>query len=237
MTTKSIGISYAESLVVIRDFGAQVAKKVTGDRIIKRSNDRNGDLHNPRTGDRTEVKASNLGGAGAIIPKGQLERYCDADNCNWWYAVVYYRGRGQYGGKYRCIPTFIGKYEGQEALVDFLIRSVSEVYVVHISIIRAIFDISTLRDYELQGDRGPKEYVNISKAHLNRVFQKDSNLWREMELNSSNYQFHRTEGVTIRIGRKNARVTISRITPDPKTLDDVSFDPATLEREVQRAHK
>jgi hypothetical protein len=149
----------ARKLQHIEKFAIKVAQSLEGG-MFTEANHRGGDLYHAACNTFSEVKGSGISG-GAIIRKDQLNRHFQAleyQDCN--YVLVFYENRSQFRGKRRCVTFRKGR---TPALLNlFLAANIKEIFVVHVSIIAALYKKRRQKDertYVMQS--GPKTYVKM----------------------------------------------------------------------------
>lgn len=230
MRTKSKPrLSYPECLQVIERFGVRVAQSIIGG-VITKTNHSNGDLFHPQFNSFTEVKACGLS-HGPIIREEQISRQIElleANDLN--YAIVMYKDRGQFRGKYCSLPIRMGRNEA--ALELFLARSTREIYVVHASVIHAIFESEDRRGNVKAHNfkhGGYRRLLRLYPGRLRKIVENPHTI-AELELNPIAYTIERELRIA-KFGNFKIPVTVSRIT-HRQIVEDDSFDVATLEAKL-----
>lgn len=219
-------LTYGECLQVIANFGVHVAQSLVGG-MITETNHPHGDLHHPLFNLYSEVKTSGLNG-GPLIRQEQLERQLDAgEHHDLNYVMVLYQDRGVFRGARRSLPIRMGK--DQRSLESFLARRTSEIFVVHLSVVEAMF-----REAEKGGKikehffktGGYRRFFRMSPAQL-RSLVEDPGLFEKMNLDLSNYRVE-TSLEMAKFRNFKIPVKLSKIV-FPYHLDDDSFDVAAIE--------
>ncbi len=221
-------LSYSECLREIEQFGMKVAQDVEGGEVTA-PNHRSGDLFHLDRGLFSEVKASGIS-AGPIITEDQLIRHyeeCGEYDCQ--YIFVMYEGREWSRGKYHYLPVKMGK-RGQKVLRRFLVKKLTQVYVVHVSVIWSIYEThrrrGSIQEYEMQ--RGTKRYIKITSADLKRISTEKRTL-ADFGLKHSEYEVTK-ELKLARYGGFKSAVPVTRILRSVSFEADVSFDVAAIEK-------
>lgn len=226
MRTKSKSrLSYPECLQVIEQFGVRVAQSIIGGEVTDSSHPC-GDLYHAERNAFSEVKVSGISG-GPIIPEEQLGRhYEDSDRCDREYVFVLYANRKWIRGKYVYLPIRMGKDEA--TLRRFLVRSIKVVYVVHVSVVWAVYEMhkrnGTVQEYMMQ--RGLKRYIKIPHADLRSMVTNIQTL-SQFGLNPDQYILQQTHELA-RFRNFKIPVPVFRIMPRVE-VDGDSFDVVALE--------
>lgn len=227
MRVKSnLGLSYSECLKVIEKFGVRVAQSIVGG-VITKTNHSGGDLFHVQLNSFTEVKACGLS-HGPIIREEQVGRQIELLETNDLnYAIVMYKDRGQFLGKYCSLPIRMGKNEA--ALELFLARSTKEIYVIHVSVIHAIFKSEDRRGNVKEHNFKHGGYRRLLRLYPGRLRKIVENLYVvvELGLDPTSYNVERE----LRIAKfRNFKipVMVSRI-ERRQIVEDDSFDVETLE--------
>lgn len=221
-------LSGNDYLYVIARFAVRLAQSIVGGEIIG-NNHPYGDL---RLVDRPtdtevfwEVKASGLS-SGPIICRDQLERHLEnSERCEQGYVFVLYQNREWQKGRWRYLPR---QNRTQKTLEKFLLLNVREVFVVHISVVEAIFRARkrNVRCYNMQ--RGPKTYLKIYPGILRSLVDDVGGL-SDFGLKSDDYVVKKKRQI-IRFQSQKVQILVSTIRI--KLPTDISFDVAEMESEI-----
>ncbi|MBI2003785.1 MAG: hypothetical protein HYS78_02305 [Parcubacteria group bacterium] len=229
MAKRTGRLSGNDYLYVIARFAVRVAKSIVGGEITG-PNHPYGDLHlvdNPTDSEVFwEVKASGLS-SGPIICRDQLERHIEnSERCEHGYVFVLYQNRKWHKGKWRYLPQRMARTE--RSLEKFLVLSMKEVFVVHISVVDAIFRSRPrdVRCFNMQ--RGPKTYLKIYPGVLRKLVDSPKRL-ADLGLEPDDYVVE-AERQVIRFQNWKIQVLVSTIRT--KYASEVSFDVAELESEI-----
>ena len=165
--------------------------------------------------------------AGPIICEEQLRRhYEDCEQFDRQYIFVMYEGREWRKGKYHYLPIRMGR-RGQNVLRRFLVWKLRKVYVLHVSVIWAIYEYyrrqGSIQEYMMQ--RGLKRYIKVPDADLKRI-ANDIEALSQYGLSTADYTLNRRLEMA-RFRQFKVPTEVVRITCT-KSLDD-SFDVGALE--------
>lgn len=221
--------SSSECLYVIEKFGREIAKMIVGGSELP-LNHSCGDLEH-KDGSYSEVKASQVS-AGPIIPQEQLIRhYEDWRRCE-RYVFVLYEGRrwDSEKGKYISMPVRIGMGQGERALRAYLAQKLKAVYVVHVSVVWAIFQFhkekGDLQNYPMQSGR--RIYVKIPYTDLKNI-AKDQRVLSQFQLDLGGYEVQNQDERQLQVSYFRPRVNVVKILSNTITDDD-SFNVVEFEQ-------
>lgn len=202
------GKFHSWQLYFIESFMCEVAQSIWGGEKTG-PNDRDGDLYDSARGAYAEVKASCQSG-GAIIRKSQLDRHCKGlEHLDRDYVLGFYRNKGKDAqGKFRSLTCRVGKT--RRLLEDFLVERTDEIYIVHISVVSALYQrLRGREEREWHMKEGPRRGLKM-RANRFRPFIDDVQRLAKIGLDPSDYIVERTPE-TARFGKRRIPVTVSRI--------------------------
>ena len=222
MANRTGRLSGNDYLYVIERFAVRVAKSIVGGEMTEPNNPF-GDLYHQKENAFSEVKGSGLS-SGPIVEVNQLERHLDdIERHDHQYVFVLYRNRRWEHGRWVYLPRRAGRT--QKALEKFLTLNVREVYILHISVVEAIFRNCPEKDikcYLMQ--RGPKTYIKLYPGKMKKLVRRHGAL-ADFGLEPDDY--------AIESGRRAAKfngqsIQVAVSTIKPKQLSEEAFWAASV---------